>query len=241
MLQYGEIGQVKNLPNQLYKFLKEKNARKKQLVIWGTGDHSESISPIICQQGYRILCFIDDNKPKSDFNSIIPYFSNLEELVNSRILLSSRNIYSVVAISNKFKNLRVINYEKLSEYGVKPLSLIDTSSLIRIGTSIGKGVQIMCNVTINSKSTIGDYCLINTGANLEHHCALSEGVEVGPGATLLGRVKVDKFAQIGAGAIVLPGVIIGAHTLIGAGSVVTKNLPKNCIAVGNPAKIVKYF
>lgn len=44
---------------------------------------------------------------------------------------------------------------------------------------------------------------------------------------------------IGIRAIILPGIQIGNHVLIGAGSVVTKDIPDHCIAVGNPAKILK--
>jgi tetrahydrodipicolinate N-succinyltransferase len=46
---------------------------------------------------------------------------------------------------------------------------------------------------------------------------------------------------IGSHAIILPGVRIGRHAAIGAGSVVTKNIPANCLAVGNPARVVRRF
>ena len=39
--------------------------------------------------------------------------------------------------------------------------------------------------------------------------------------------------------MILPGVKIGDNTVIGAGSVVTKDIPDNCIAVGNPARVIK--
>lgn len=44
---------------------------------------------------------------------------------------------------------------------------------------------------------------------------------------------------IGINSIILPGITIGNHVIIGAGSVVTKDIPSNSIAVGNPAKIIK--
>ena len=44
---------------------------------------------------------------------------------------------------------------------------------------------------------------------------------------------------LGGGAIVLPGVTIGENTVVGAGSVVTRDLPANVVAVGNPARVVR--
>lgn len=45
---------------------------------------------------------------------------------------------------------------------------------------------------------------------------------------------------IGGGSIILPGVTIEDGITIGAGSVVTKSIPANCIAVGNPSKVLRY-
>ena len=45
--------------------------------------------------------------------------------------------------------------------------------------------------------------------------------------------------MIGAGAIILPGVSIGDNSVIGAGSVVTKDIPANVVAVGNPCKVLR--
>ncbi len=52
-------------------------------------------------------------------------------------------------------------------------------------------------------------------------------------------VKIGKCVWLGAGVIVLPGVEIGDNSVIGAGSVVTKNIPANVVAVGNPCKVVR--
>lgn len=53
-------------------------------------------------------------------------------------------------------------------------------------------------------------------------------------------VLIEDDVWIGANSVILPGVTIGKGAVIGAGSVVTKNIPKYAIAVGNPAKIIKY-
>ena len=52
-------------------------------------------------------------------------------------------------------------------------------------------------------------------------------------------VTIGKNVWIGGGSIILPGVTIGDNTTIGAGSVVVKSIPANCLAVGNPCKVIK--
>ena len=52
-------------------------------------------------------------------------------------------------------------------------------------------------------------------------------------------VRIGENCWIGAGALIMPGVTIGDNTVIGAGSVVTKDIPANVVAVGNPCRVVK--
>lgn len=52
-------------------------------------------------------------------------------------------------------------------------------------------------------------------------------------------VRIGKNCWLGAGVIVMPGVTIGENTVIGAGSVVTKDIPANVVAVGNPCHVLR--
>ena len=52
-------------------------------------------------------------------------------------------------------------------------------------------------------------------------------------------VHIGRNCWIGAGAIILPGITIGENTVVGAGSVVTKDLPANVVAVGNPCRVLR--
>lgn len=52
-------------------------------------------------------------------------------------------------------------------------------------------------------------------------------------------VHIGRNCWIGAGALILPGVTIGDNTVIGAGSVVTKDIPANVVAVGNPCRVLR--
>ena len=52
-------------------------------------------------------------------------------------------------------------------------------------------------------------------------------------------VKIGNNVWVGAGAVILPGVTVGENSVIGAGSVVTKDIPDNVVAVGNPCRVLR--
>lgn len=103
---------------------------------------------------------------------------------------------------------------------------------VGIGTGshiIGK-VMIGCNVRIaQNVVVVSDYYGIE-----KDNCFLNQpGYSKGP-------ISIGNGVWIGANSIILSGVTIGEGACIGAGSVVTDNIPKNAIAVGNPAHIIKF-
>jgi acetyltransferase-like isoleucine patch superfamily enzyme len=55
------------------------------------------------------------------------------------------------------------------------------------------------------------------------------------------RTLVKKGASIGSGATILSSVVIGENAIVGAGSVVTKDVPANAVAAGNPARVLRYI
>ena len=52
-------------------------------------------------------------------------------------------------------------------------------------------------------------------------------------------VRIGENVWVGAGAVILPGVTIGDNSVIGAGSVVTRDIPANVVAVGNPCRVLR--
>ena len=53
------------------------------------------------------------------------------------------------------------------------------------------------------------------------------------------EVHIGKNCWLGSGVVVLPGVTIGDNVVVGAGSIVTKDLPSNVVAVGNPCRVLR--
>ena len=105
----------------------------------------------------------------------------------------------------------------------------------------GKGVYANFNLTLvdDTHIYIGDYTMLgpNVVIATAGHPILPE---LRPLAYQYNMpVHIGKNCWLGAGVIVLPGVTIGDNTVIGAGSVVTKDIPANVVAVGNPCKVLR--
>lgn len=107
--------------------------------------------------------------------------------------------------------------------------------------SLGNNVYANFNLTLvdDTYITIGDNTMIGPNVTLA-----TAGHPILPSLRMKGYqfnvpINIGKNVWIGAGVIVLPGVNIGDNSVIGAGSVVTKDIPENVVAYGNPCKIIR--
>ena len=128
--------------------------------------------------------------------------------------------------------------KKIFKNNLKNL-IIENSSISKIfqkKISKKKGILIQKNCFISSSANIGDGVRINVGAQIHHDVKLGNYCTIAPSAVILGSVKIGKYSYIGANSTIKQGVEIGENSIIGAGSVVVKNVKKNQIVAGNPAK-----
>lgn len=123
---------------------------------------------------------------------------------------------------------------------------------LRIQSYCRKKVQIGDNVYAGNRVSIlvGDEIVIGRDVLIASDvCITSENHRSNPEAEIsyakqpliIKPVYIGDGCWIGEKAVILPGVSIGKKSVIGAGSIVTKDIPDYCIAVGNPAKVVKKY
>lgn len=122
---------------------------------------------------------------------------------------------------------------------------VDIEKPMRI--DYGVNTKIGSNVFINFNFVLLDCCPVTIGnnvfiaPNVQMYTA-SHPFDVEKRNAHLGfaaPITIGNNVWIGGGCIILPGVTIGDNTTIGAGSVVTKSLPANSVAYGNPCKVAK--
>lgn len=126
--------------------------------------------------------------------------------------------------------------------------ICDYGRNIHIGTNVS--VNMNCTFVDCNRIDIGDNVLIASNVQIytaTHPVELADRLTPNWNPengeyfcrTYALPVKIGSGCWIGGGVIILPGVTIGDGSVIGAGSVVTKDIPANCVAVGNPCRIIR--
>ena len=117
--------------------------------------------------------------------------------------------------------------------------LVDPTAVRPRRLELGRGCYINAGCSLGACGTLGRFVFVNRGATLGHHAKIGDYVSIGPGAVLAGHVTMEQGSVVGAGATILPEVTIGANAVVGAGAVATKDVPAQCLVLGNPGRVVR--
>lgn len=120
---------------------------------------------------------------------------------------------------------------------IEPPFYCDYGSLIFLGENVF--INYNCVLLDCNKIVIGDNCMLAPGCQLLTAYHPLEANLRNSGRELAAPIVIGNNVWLGAGVIVLPGVTIGDGAVIGAGSIVTKSIPANSLAVGNPARVIR--
>ena len=192
----------------------------KEIIIIGAGGHSRVIEDIIIQSGDVVYGFLDDDLTKSNV------IGKVEDCVKYE------DKFFVIGIGDNESRKRICNkYANLKYYtAIHPKAVVSKSAFI------GCGTVVMANAVINPHANIGKHCIINTASIVEHDDILADFVHISPNATLCGGVNVGECTHIGAAAVVKNNISITSSCVVGVGAAVVKNIEKNGVYIGVPAK-----
>lgn len=207
-------------------------------IIIGAGTYGEVYLSYLQESGIDVVGFLDDNKSLWHTKvRDIPILGGLDILPRVKDLYGVEAVYCPIG-NNK---LRVQFLEKAKELGYKTPNFIHKSVVISPNVVIGDGVYILLGSSIMPYSVIKDYVMISMNVNLAHHSILEEGVFLSTGCNFGASIVAHKYAYCGISSTIMTGLKeLGENCLIGAGAVVIKDVPKNAVVAGVPAKILKY-
>jgi sugar O-acyltransferase (sialic acid O-acetyltransferase NeuD family) len=106
-------------------------------------------------------------------------------------------------------------------------------------SSMGQG-NMLYGCGVADQTMIGNHVIIHGLSVIAHNITIGDFATISSGVHINGYVSIGAGCYIGSGAIICNTVKIGDWAFIGAGSVVTKDIPANAIAVGNPARIINH-
>lgn len=155
------------------------------------------------------------------------------------------------------------------EYNYHTLTTDSANQLRLLDELLGSYGECVCvappfHVDYGENIHLGKHCEINMGCvfldcnriDVGNNTGFGPGVHIytvfhpvdpterlqnkrGAWSSLTAPVKIGNNVWVGGGSIILAGVTIGDNTTIGAGSLVTKSIPANCLAYGNPCRVVR--
>ena len=188
-----------------------------KITVIGTGSHAAAVCDSIRQLGeYQVEGLLSET------------IANWREKLWLSTVIGNPNskkwlhLMSFVAIGDNAMR------EKFAQLGYQFLNVVHPSA--QIGTARCAGTYFAANSFVGNGSTVGNFCIINSGVILEHDSVVGDFTHLAPGVVTGGRVKIGSRTTIGLNASIRDGVSIGNNCLIGMGAVVIKDVPDNCTA-----------
>lgn len=158
---------------------------------------------------------------------------------HDKLIVSGEScIFSVSSPSAKiavFEDFKQEHNIKKDNY----FTFIDPTANIAKTVKIDLGTNIQPGVVVSTFTEIGFGVTISRNSSIGHHCKLGDFARINPGVNIGGHCNIGFGTTIGIGATVFDRINVGKNSIIGGGSVVTRDIPDDVVAYGNPCKIIK--
>lgn len=203
---------------------------KNRLIVIGAGGHAKVVASTVIEAGIEIEGIYDDDPCKwGKYIFDIPVKGSLS-MINE-----SGCPNAVIAIGDNGTRRTIA--ERFGYLQWTPV--VHPDAYVHSSVHLGGGTVVFAKAVIQPDSVVGEHCIVNTGATVDHDCSLGNYVHIAPGVNLAGGVMLGSGVFCGIGAKVIEGISIKDWTVVGAGSVVVRNLPEYSLAFGVPAKVVR--
>jgi sugar O-acyltransferase (sialic acid O-acetyltransferase NeuD family) len=208
------------------------------IVLFGGGLHANVCIDIIEKESrHKIIGIIDSIAEIGTDMFGYTVIGRQEEIIRLKEKYDIKG--GLITIGDNYARCYVRDFILSEIPDFKFINAIHPTVTIGRNVKIGVGNVIMAGAIINPDTEIEDFCIINTGAQLEHNCFMGSFSHLSAGSITGGKVRIGRFSAITLNVTILDRLNIGENTVVGSGSVVLKDLPDNVLAYGNPAKIIR--
>lgn len=207
----------------------------RRLVIIGAGGHGKVAADCAEAMGsFSEIVFLDNAYPTL---TKVEHWAVLGKGDDLQTFHDPSSVF-FVAIGNN--QIRASLMAAINKVAGEIVTLIHPSAVISPYVTIGEGTLVCANAVINIAANIGRGCIINTSSSIDHDCNIDDYVHLAPSTKLAGSINIGQYSFVGIGGVIIQGLGIGKHCILGAGSTLLQDLPDGSLAIGTPAKIIKY-
>lgn len=214
----------------------------KDLIILGTGDFGREIAHMVER--------INDRSEEKEWNLL--GFSTNEATLKGTIVDGYEvvctddelnewpdKIYTVCSLGVAKARKKVV--AKITNPNVRFATIIDPDAKLFRDVSVEEGSVICAGTILAINTHIEKHVIVNLNCTLGHDAVVEDYSVINPGVNVSGKVNIKECTDLGTGSKVIQGLNVGPYTTVGAGGVVVRDIPSKCLAVGVPAKPVKFF
>ena len=208
------------------------------IVVIGSSGHARVIIDAIERENrFRIAGIIDTFKPVG--YSCLGYQVLGDEL-HLPDVIRERDIHGgIIAIGDNWVRHEVADRIRSTAPGFAFITAIHPSAQVARSARVGAGTVVMPGAIISANADVGEFCIVNTKASIDHDGAMGAFSSFAPGVTAGGEVTIKPFAAVLLGANIIHSISIGEHSVVGAGSLVLRDVPDRVVAYGLPARVIR--
>lgn len=203
---------------------------KRDLILIGAGGFAKSVIDSLDEKRFNIVGFIDDIKSGTHLG--YPILSNDINKIENK-----ENYCYFISIGSNEK--RTYWYEKIVQNNLEVINVIDDTAILSTNITYGRGLFVGKLAVINSDVRIGENVILNTKSLLEHGVKVGNNVNVSTNTTINGDVRLEDNCFIGSSSVINGQLVVGKNSTIGSGSVVIKDIERNVVVAGIPARIIR--
>lgn len=186
------------------------------MVIVGASGHGRVVLSTALAQSEKIDGFLDDN-PKLQASSVEAY----AVLGNIDLLGSGRFEFATIGLGkNEIRKHLALQYQAHIAWK----TLIHPRAYVHHTAKIGVGTVVLAGAIVQPNVIIGNHCIVNVGATVDHDCIISDYVHLAPGTHLAAGVRIGQGSLIGIGSVVPHEINLGDWVVVAPGSTVAQTL-----------------
>jgi sugar O-acyltransferase (sialic acid O-acetyltransferase NeuD family) len=177
----------------------------------------------------RVKGFLDDNPDAARPDGCA--FPILGSILDYRIEPQDR---FVMTIGDCVKRAELTR--KMEARGARFMTILHPTAYVAANATVGDGCIVGPFCAIGSDASVGDHVLLTWYSSLAHDSVCRSFAVLSPYSTANGGAIIEEGVFLGTHAVIHPKVRVAAWSKVASGSVVYRDVPPNCLALGNPAK-----